>query len=145
MKNVNLLMVFPGNDFPVFLITKCFILDVKEFLDSPLHLIHYTCKNSQLIILIVFKSKIQKFFLFFKKKNACFVFYVIIMVITSMLCFSSFLTISYRFPWCSRMFFLLFLRFPWVFLLCFPCFLFRFCNLIRCNILILKINFHVLN
>ena len=68
MKNVNLLMVFPGNDFPVFLITKCFILDVKEFLDSPLHLIHYTCKNSQLIILIVFKS------FFFKKKKCLFCF-----------------------------------------------------------------------
>ena len=74
MKNVNLLMVFPGNDFPVFLITKCFILDVKEFLDSPLRLIHYTCKNTQLIILIVFKSKIQRFFLFFLKKKCLFCF-----------------------------------------------------------------------
>ena len=35
-----LLTVFPGNDFPVFLITKCFMLDVKGFLDSPLYAIH---------------------------------------------------------------------------------------------------------
>ena len=34
-----LLTLFPGNDFPV-LITKCFMLDVKGFLDSPLHAIH---------------------------------------------------------------------------------------------------------
>ena len=28
-----LLTVFPVNEFPVFLITKCFMLDVKGFLD----------------------------------------------------------------------------------------------------------------
>ena len=32
--------VFPVNDFPVFLITKCFMMDVKGFLDSPLLAIH---------------------------------------------------------------------------------------------------------
>ena len=50
-------------------------------------------------------------------KSVCFVFCVIIMVIPSVLCFSSFLTISYRFPWCFRMSPLVFLRFPRVFLL----------------------------
>ena len=35
-----LLTVLPGNDLPVFLITKCFMLVVKGFLDSPLHAIH---------------------------------------------------------------------------------------------------------
>ena len=35
-----LLTVIPVNDFPVFLITKCFILDLEGFLDSPLHVIH---------------------------------------------------------------------------------------------------------
>ena len=46
-----------------------------------------------------------------------FVFCVIIMVISSMICFSSFLTISYRFPWCFGMFPLVFLQFRRVFLL----------------------------
>ena len=63
-------------------------------------------------------------------KAVRFVFCVIILVIPSMLCFPSFLTISYRFPWCFRMFPLVFLRFPWVFLLfslgVFPVFYFRF-------------------
>ena len=39
------------------------------------------------------------------------------MVIPSMLCFLGFLTVSYRFPWCFRMFPPMFLRFPSVFLL----------------------------
>ena len=34
-----LLTVFPVNDFPVFLITKCFMLDVKGFLVFSLHAI----------------------------------------------------------------------------------------------------------
>ena len=50
-------------------------------------------------------------------KPVRFVFWLIIMVIPSMLCFPSFLTISYRFPLCFRMFPLVFLRFPRVFLL----------------------------
>ena len=45
------------------------------------------------------------------------VFRVIIMAILLMLCFPSFLTISYRFQWCYCMFLLMFLRFPHVFLL----------------------------
>ena len=35
-----LLTVFPINNFPVFLTTKCFNLDVKGFSDSPLPAIH---------------------------------------------------------------------------------------------------------
>ena len=50
-------------------------------------------------------------------KPAHFIFCIIIMLIPSMLCFSSFLTISYCFPWCFPMFPFLFLQFPWVFLL----------------------------
>ena len=34
------LTVFPGNDFQVFLNKKCFMLNVKGFLDSPLQAIH---------------------------------------------------------------------------------------------------------
>ena len=66
-------------------------------------------------------------------KPVCFVFCVIIMVIPSMLCFPSFLTISYRFHWCFRMFPLVILRFRWVFLLfplsVSPVSYFRFCDL----------------
>ena len=46
-----------------------------------------------------------------------FVFCLINMVLPSMLCLPSFLTISYRFIWCFRMFLLAFLRFSLVFLL----------------------------
>ena len=46
-----------------------------------------------------------------------FVFCVIMMVISSMICFSSFLTISYRFPWCFGMFPLVFIQFRRVLLL----------------------------
>ena len=49
-----------------------------------------------------------------------FVFCVIILVISLMICFSSFLTISYRFPWCFGMFRhfpLVFIQFRRVFLL----------------------------
>ena len=35
-----LFTVFSANDFPIFLIKKCFILDAKGFLDSPLPAIH---------------------------------------------------------------------------------------------------------
>ena len=49
-------------------------------------------------------------------KPVRFVFCVSIMVIPSLICFPSFLTISYCFPWCFRLFFLVFLRFPRVFL-----------------------------
>ena len=50
-------------------------------------------------------------------KTCPFHFLVIIMVISSILCFRSFLTISYSFPWCFCMFPLMFLRFSRVFLL----------------------------
>ena len=59
-------------------------------------------------------------------KPVHFIFCMIIMVISSMLCFPSFLTISYHFPWCFPMFPIVFLQFPQVFLLlppfpyCFP-------------------------
>ena len=36
------------------------MLDVKRFLDSPLHLTHQTCKSSQLIFLNVFKHKMYR-------------------------------------------------------------------------------------
>ena len=66
-------------------------------------------------------------------KPARFVFCIIILVITSMLCFSSFLTISYCFLLCFQIFPFLFLQFPWVFLLFpfsfSPVTYFRFCNL----------------
>ena len=42
---------------------------------------------------------------------------VIIMVIPLMLCFPSFLIISYHLPWCFHMFLLVFLQFPQVLLL----------------------------
>ena len=38
------------------------------------------------------------------------------MVIPSILCFSGFVTVSYRFPWCFHMFSMVYLRFPLVFL-----------------------------
>ena len=57
------------NDFPVFLITKSFMLDVKRFLDSPLHAIDLNCKSSQLIILNVFKYKMSRFLQFWCKLN----------------------------------------------------------------------------
>ena len=64
-------------------------------------------------------------------KPVRFVFFVIIMVIPGILCFLSFLTISYRFPWCFPMFPLVFLQFPQVFLLfplsVSPVSYFRFC------------------
>ena len=131
--------MFPLNDFSVFLITKCFMLNVKGFLDSPLDAIHQICKSSQVIILNVFQYKMSNILQFVANqihtellKPARFVFCVIIMVIPSMLCFSSFLTISYCFPWCFRMFPLVFLRFPWVFLMfplsVSPVSYFRFCE-----------------
>ena len=45
---------------PLTLITKYFILDVIEFLGSPLSAIHQTCKSSLLIILNVFDFAIKK-------------------------------------------------------------------------------------
>ena len=61
--------MFPVNDFPVFLITKCFMLDVKRFLDSPLHAIHQTSKSSQLIILNVSNYKMSTILQFSCKLN----------------------------------------------------------------------------
>ena len=60
---------------------------------------------------------------------------VIIMVLPSILCFPGFLTVSYRFPWCLRMFLPVFLRFPSIFSP-FPCSVslvsyFRFCDDIK--------------
>ena len=111
------------NDFSVFLITKCFMLDVEGFLESPLHAFHQSCKSSQLMYLNVFKYKMLRFLQFQCKLNtrgiakACsFRFFMIITVIPSMLCFPSFLTISYGFPWCLCMFPMVFLRFRPVFL-----------------------------
>ena len=135
--------VFPVNDFPVFLITRCFILDVKVFLDSLLQAIHQTCISSHLITLNVFKYKISRFLKFWCKLNTrrifktCpFRFCMIKIMIPSMLSSPNFLTISYRFPWCFHMFPLAFLRFPWMFLL-FPLSVspvshFRFCSFCVC-------------
>ena len=50
-------------------------------------------------------------------KTCLFRFCIIIVVIPLMLCFPSFLAISYCFPWCFHVFLLVFLRFSWVFLL----------------------------
>ena len=100
------------------------MLEVKGSLDSPLHAVHYTSKSSQLIILSLFQYKMSEILQFWCKLNTSrilnpvrFAFCVIIIVIPSMICFPSFLTISYCFPSCFRMFPLVFLRFPWVFLL----------------------------
>ena len=65
-------------------------------------------------------------------KPVHFVFWVIIMVNPLILCFPSFLTITYHFPWCFCIFPLVFLRFPWVILLIplniSPVSYFRFCG-----------------
>ena len=61
--------MFPTNDFPVYLITKCFMLVVKGFLDSPLYAIHQTCKSSQSITLNVFQDKIPRILKFWCKLN----------------------------------------------------------------------------
>ena len=62
-----LVKVFPVNDFPVFLITKCFMLDGRGFLDLPVHAIDKTCKGFQLIILNAFKYKLSRFLQFWCK------------------------------------------------------------------------------
>ena len=115
------------------------MLDVKGFLDSPLHAIHETCKSSQLIIVNVFKDKMSSYLRFWYKLNTRGI------VKSCVLCFlrdyygdspdvvfPSFLFISYRLPWCFRMFPLVLLRVPWVFLLCpigaSPVSYFRFCG-----------------
>ena len=115
------------------------MLDVKGFLDSPLHAIHETCKSSQLIIVNVFKDKMSSYLQFWYKLNTRGI------VKSCVLCFlrdyygdspdvvfPSFLFISYRLPWCFRMFPLVLLRFPWVFLLFLigasPVSYFRFCG-----------------
>ena len=115
------------------------MLDVKGFLDSPLHAIHETCKSSQLIIVNVFKDKMSSYLRFQYKLNTRGI------VKSCVLCFlrdyygdspdvvfPSFLFISYRLPWCFRMFPLVLLRFPWVFLLfpigASPVSYFRFCG-----------------
>ena len=115
------------------------MLDVKGFLDSPLHAIHETCKSSQLIIVNVFKDKMSSYLRFWYKLNTRGI------VKSYVLCFlrdyygdspdvvfPSFLFISYRLPWCFRMFPLVLLRFPWVFLLfpigASPVSYFRFCG-----------------
>ena len=110
--------------FQFLLITKYFMLDMKEFLDSTLHAIHQTCKRSQLIILNLFKYKMSRFLQFWCKLNTSRIVKTCPFrflrdynsVIPSMLCFLSFLTISYRFPWCFRIFPLVCLRFLRVFL-----------------------------
>ena len=118
------------------------MLDVKGFLDSPLHAIHETCKSSQLIIVNVFKDKMSSYLRFWYKLNTRGI------VKSCVLCFlrdyygdspdvvfPSFLFISYRLPWCFRMFPLVFLRFPRVFLLfpigASPVSYFRFCGNLR--------------
>ena len=115
------------------------MLDVKGFLDSPLHAIHETCKSSQLIIVNVFKDKMSSCLRFWYKLNTRGI------VKSCVLCFlrdyygdspdvvfPRFLFISYRLPWCFRMFPLVFLRFPRVFLLfpigASPVSYFRFCG-----------------
>ena len=45
------------------------MLDVKRFLDSPLHAIRQTCTSSQLIILNVFSYKMLRFLQFLDKIN----------------------------------------------------------------------------
>ena len=110
--------------FQFLLITKYFMLDMKEFLDSTLHAIHQTCKRSQLIILNLFKYKMSRFLQFWCKLNTSRIVKTCPFrflrdynsVIPSMLCFLSFLIISYRFPWCFRIFPLVCLRFLRVFL-----------------------------
>ena len=62
-------MIFPVNDFPVFLITKQFMWDLKGFLDSPLHAIDQFCKSSQSLILNVCKYQISRFLQFWCKLN----------------------------------------------------------------------------
>ena len=81
-----------------------------------LHAIYETCKSFHLIILNVFKYKMSRFLQFWSKLNTrgivktCLFrflrdyFCVIITVIPSMLCFPSFLIISYRFSWFFRCF-----------------------------------------
>ena len=59
-----LLTVFPVSHFPVLLITKYFTLDVKGFLDAPLHTIYHICKSSQLTILNGFQYKMSRFIQF---------------------------------------------------------------------------------
>ena len=76
-------------------------------------------------------------------KPVRFVFCVIIMEICSILYFSSFVTISYHFPWYFHMLPLVFLRFPRVFLLFLlsvpPVSYFRFCEfLVTCFNIIFK-------
>ena len=66
---MKILTVFPVKNFPVFLITKCFMLDVKGFLDPRLHAIHQSCKSSLLIILNVFKYKVSRSLQFWYKLN----------------------------------------------------------------------------
>ena len=56
-------------DFSIFLITKCFMLDVQGFLDSLLDAIHQTCKSFQLIILNVFQYKMSRILQFWCKLN----------------------------------------------------------------------------
>ena len=56
------------NDFPVFLNTNCFMLDLKGFLDSPLHAI-IRLEISQSIILNAFKYKMSRFLHFGGKLN----------------------------------------------------------------------------
>ena len=50
------------------------MLDLKGFLDSPLHKIHQTCKNSQQIISNVFKDKMLRFLQFWCKLITCRIF-----------------------------------------------------------------------
>ena len=81
-----LLTMFPDNNFPAFLITKCLCWTWK---DSLVHLCSQFIRlaNSTHAELL---------------KPVRFVFCKIIMVIPSMLCFLSFLNISYRFKYVSH-------------------------------------------
>ena len=100
------------------------MLDVKGFLDSPLHVIHKTCKSSQLRILNVFKCKMLRFLKFWCKSNTRrivetfpFRFLRDYFGDTLNVMLPSFLTIFYRFPQCFYMFPLVFLPFSRVILL----------------------------
>ena len=138
LKNLKLLTVFPVNDFSVFLITKCFILDVKGFLDSPLHAIHQACKSSQLIILNVFKYNMSRFLKFWCKlnirriaKTCSFRFLRDYYGDFLDVMFSQFPNHSYRFPWYFPIFPLMFLQFLGGVSVGFPASYFRFCGIRR--------------
>ena len=103
-----LLTVFPVNEFPVFLITKCFMLDVKGFLD-------HLCMQYIRIVKVV-NIKCLDFTIWWKSNTRAVVKTLSALLSAWLLCFPTFLTISYSFPWSLRMFSLESLWFPRVFL-----------------------------